>query len=377
MTELHWLPTIPDWRPRLRAPGPADPATAWDRRRRAGQRAAELRADQRAGRDGAPRAARRPGGLATKPVRLAVLGSATLTHLLPAIRVAGLRRGIWIDTYENDFGQYLQELSDPELGAARVQADRGAAVRWTRYHLTAGVTAGHGRRRRRRRAGRDHRTGSAKPGGWRARRSAARSSSRPRCRCTCRCWATTNTGCPARAPAFLARLNDGAARPWPRRTASICSRSTTAPRATASRAWHDPALWHRSKQEVAPPAAPLYGDLVGPLARRQAGPVVQVPGARPRQHDVGRRHRRRRAWRASRSARAVALGEAYVAFQDYARELQPARRDPGGVLQERRGQRAGAVREASGDGAAARPTSPASSPTGRTRPATSARSPRN
>src|SRR6202034_3002120 len=55
-----------------------------------------------------------PAGIATKPVRLAVLGSATLTHLLPAIRVAGLRRGIWIDTYENDFGQYAQELSDPE-----------------------------------------------------------------------------------------------------------------------------------------------------------------------------------------------------------------------------------------------------------------------
>ncbi len=48
------------------------------------------------------------------------------------------------------------------------------------------------------------------------------------------------------------------------------------------------------------------------------------------------------------------LGEAYVAFQDYARELTPARRDPGGVLQERRGQRAGAVREASRHGAEAR-----------------------
>ncbi|MBV9248485.1 MAG: hypothetical protein JO227_04470 [Acetobacteraceae bacterium] len=41
----------------------------------------------------------RPPQVATKPVRLAVLDSCTLTHLLPGIRVMGLRRGIWIDTY--------------------------------------------------------------------------------------------------------------------------------------------------------------------------------------------------------------------------------------------------------------------------------------
>ncbi len=29
MTELHWLPTLPDWRQRLKAL-PSDPATAWD-----------------------------------------------------------------------------------------------------------------------------------------------------------------------------------------------------------------------------------------------------------------------------------------------------------------------------------------------------------
>ena len=43
----------------------------------------------------------------------AVLGSSTLTHLLPAIRVGGLRRGLFISTYEGNYGQYLQELADP------------------------------------------------------------------------------------------------------------------------------------------------------------------------------------------------------------------------------------------------------------------------
>jgi FkbH-like protein len=54
-----------------------------------------------------------PPDLATRPVRLAILGSATVDHLLPGIRVGALRRGIWVDTYVAEFGQYMQELADP------------------------------------------------------------------------------------------------------------------------------------------------------------------------------------------------------------------------------------------------------------------------
>ena len=48
-----------------------------------------------------------------------------------------------------------------------------------------------------------------------------------------------------------------------------------------------------------------------------------------------------------------ALGEAYLAFQHYARDLGAPRRHPGGLLQERRGERARAVHQPSGDGAQA------------------------
>ena len=58
---------------------------------------------------------RPPSELPGKPVRLAILGSSTLAHLHSAVRIGGLRRGIWIETYENDYGQYLQELVDPGL----------------------------------------------------------------------------------------------------------------------------------------------------------------------------------------------------------------------------------------------------------------------
>ena len=46
-------------------------------------------------------------------VRLALLGSSTVDHLLPAIRVAGLRRRLLIDVHKGAYGQYRQDLLDP------------------------------------------------------------------------------------------------------------------------------------------------------------------------------------------------------------------------------------------------------------------------
>jgi FkbH-like protein len=46
------------------------------------------------------------------PIRLAVLASATVDHLAPAIRVAGLRRQLRIEVQIGPYGQYRQELLD-------------------------------------------------------------------------------------------------------------------------------------------------------------------------------------------------------------------------------------------------------------------------
>ena len=85
-------------------------------------------------------------------------------------------------------------------------------------------------------------------------------------------------------------------------------------------AWHNPALWHRSKQEISPLAAPMYGELVGRLlAVRQGrsykclvldldntlwGGVIGDDGLDGIVLGQG-----------------SALGEAFVAFQDFCREL--------------------------------------------------------
>lgn len=47
-------------------------------------------------------------------VRLAVLSSCTIDHLLPAIRVAGLRRGMRFEVYKSGFGQYRQDILAPD-----------------------------------------------------------------------------------------------------------------------------------------------------------------------------------------------------------------------------------------------------------------------
>ncbi|MSP02594.1 MAG: HAD-IIIC family phosphatase [Acetobacteraceae bacterium] len=316
MTDLHWLPEMPDWRARLR--GLADrPGSVWDNAvSLAGARINFVLTnalDETLRRSmSAP-----PEGVATKPVRLAVLGSSTLTHLLPAIRVAGLRRGIWIDTYENDFGQYWQELSDP---ASALHAFKPTAVLLAldSHDLTAGVTAAM-----------DIETANA-----------ALSEVTERIRATWR-LARETLGCPilhqAALPvhlpilgnnehraagsraAFLTRLNARLRVMAEEEGVDILAIDDRAAR-DGLRAWHDAGLWHRAKQEVSHAAGPVYGDLVGRwVAAKQGrsfkclvldldntvwGGVIGDDGMEGIELGQG-----------------SPLGEAYAAFQTYAREL--------------------------------------------------------
>ena len=141
---LHWLPADDGWRARLKAfrSGSAASRETWAE----AIAIAKLRLDFTATNalDQAVQArfsAGPPAGLTTKPVRLAVLGSSTTNHLIPAIRVAALRRGIWVTVYETNYGQYFQELVDT---ASDLYDFKPTTLLFAldAFELSQGVTAG-------------------------------------------------------------------------------------------------------------------------------------------------------------------------------------------------------------------------------------------
>lgn len=56
-------------------------------------------------------------------LKLGILGSNTLDHLLPSIRIAGLRRGLIIEVYVAPFGGYIQEILNPSSGLWAFEPD--------------------------------------------------------------------------------------------------------------------------------------------------------------------------------------------------------------------------------------------------------------
>ena len=113
MLELSWLRTLEGWRERLTALSSQPPTNVWaELVALAGYKLGFLetiRLDKILQKHFG---AHPPEGYAFKEVRLAILGSSTIDHLLPGLRVAGLRRGLWITTYATDYGTYLQEVLD-------------------------------------------------------------------------------------------------------------------------------------------------------------------------------------------------------------------------------------------------------------------------
>ena len=316
MTDLHWLPTLPDWRQRLKAL-PSDPVTAWD--------TAVTLANARMNfvlTNALDEVVRRvlpngPDTLATKKVRLAVLGSSTLTHLLPGIRAAGLRRDIWIDTYENDYGQYLQELSDPDSPLHEFKPT-AILVALDAYHLTAGVTSGM-----------DADSAIAALDEMQDRIKEIWRLARDAWHCPIIQQAVLPVHLPVlgnnehRLPGsrawFVTRLNASIRTMAEAEGVDVLAVDDRAARDGLGK-WHDPALWLRAKQEISPTAGPIYGDLIGRLlAAKQGrsfkclvmdldntlwGGVIGDDGLEGIALGQG-----------------SPLGEAYTAFQEYAREL--------------------------------------------------------
>jgi FkbH-like protein len=268
LDQLRWLPERPDWRVRLRALAGA-PHDIWPE----AVTLANTRLDfvRTNALDSVIRqhyAAAAPTGLGTRPVRLAILGSSTLAHLHAPIRVAGLRRNIWIDTYETDYGQYQQELLDE---ASALHAFRPDAVLFAfdSRHLTQGLHAA---------LNADDAAAALEDAKslilrcWRAARQAFNC---PVMQQTLLDVFTPLMGgnehaLPGSRSRFIGALNAAIREMAVAEGVDIVGLDQAAARDGLA-AWHDPALWHRSKQEVSPVAGPTYGELVARLIAARQG----------------------------------------------------------------------------------------------------------
>jgi FkbH-like protein len=192
------------------------------------------------------------------PLRLAILSSCTVDQLVPGLRVAALRRGIRLDVYRPDYGQYRQALLDPKSFLDRFQpqvivfsfdarvvvgnnfiADTDAAQKYLEDKLNELIDL------------------------WRVARDRFGAQ------------VIQQTVLPVfpnllgesehrvlGAPAAMirtanAKIRDAAAI----ENVDILAIDTHVQRDGIS-AWHSEPLWQRAKQEITPAAAPLYGDLV-------------------------------------------------------------------------------------------------------------------
>jgi FkbH-like protein len=195
----------------------------------------------------------RPHLSRTPPVRLALIGSSTLAHLVPAIRVAAVRRGFWVDVLEGHYGMYRQELVESKSDLHSFKPDV-VLIALDAHHIAAGDSS-----------------------------SAAASLALMQS-----CWKLAKEDLRATViqqtilPVFPALMGNNEQH----METSPCSviaeinyqlRSAareagvhllaidTLAQTSGIRTWFDPALWHRSKQEVHPTTSPLWGDQVGRL----------------------------------------------------------------------------------------------------------------
>ena len=314
--ELYWLPPPPDdWRACLRALGTASDARTWsDLIGLANARIDSLGTMQLDRRLMALFRDTPPPGLSTKPVRLAVLASSTVDHLLPGIRVGALRRGIWLDVYTCDYGQHAQELMDRQSRLHDYKPDT-VLFALDAHHLVKGFEPT---------ASADH----------------VQHQLDQLCATIAQQWriAREHFGCSViqqTLPPIFPRLFGNNEFRLPGSPARVIQSLTDRLRTLAEAeqvdllaiddsiardglgAWHDAALWHRAKQEIHPAAAHVYGDLLGRLlAARQGrshkclvldldntlwGGVIGDDGLEGIVLGQGN-----------------ALGEAYIAFQHYA-----------------------------------------------------------
>jgi FkbH-like protein len=268
--DLHWLPPPPaDWRARLRALAAATPdRRAWEEAVGLARHDLSFQATNALATVTGRLFGETPADPATPVERLAVLSTSTTTHLLPALHVGALRRGILLVARENDYGLYRQALVEEPSWLVDF-APTAVLFALDAEHVARGVAECADLDARRRLLDRflaDLR------GLWRIAgdRFGARVLQQTIVPRFPRFVGNNEHRDPGSAAAFVdavdARLREIADAD---RVDLVAVDDRIAIDGLA--AWYDPTFWFRAKQEIALPAAPMFGDLVGRLVAARRG----------------------------------------------------------------------------------------------------------
>jgi len=202
------------------------------------------------------------------PIRLAVLGSSTVDHLSPAIRVAGLRRRLLIDVHSGAYGQYRQDLLDPtsslhQFAAQAVlfsltarEAIAGVSLTATVAEVDETIARFIGELR----------------SSWRKAREISNAGviQQTFIDVTEPLFGSYDRFVPGAPARIVARLNDRVCEAAAQDGVLLLDVAHASERDGID-AWFDQGRWLQGKLEIAPQAAPLYGDMVARLLAAQRG----------------------------------------------------------------------------------------------------------
>jgi FkbH-like protein len=202
------------------------------------------------------------------PVRVALLSSATTEHLLPSIRVAGVRHGLLFDVHSGGFAQYRRELLDPASALHAFRPDVIVLSLSARQAIGAlPITAGDAE---------VERALAEQVEDLQALWNAARS--------TFGAVVIQQTFLDVFEPVFgsfdrvvaaaparvVTRLNDLVARAAAQAGVLLLDVAQASARDGID-AWYDVARWLQGKMEIAPHAAPRFGNLLARVVGAQRG----------------------------------------------------------------------------------------------------------
>ncbi len=261
---MNWLPPPQDFRGRLAAAGGRlEALAALGRTRLSFLETLQLDAAlARAPED-------RDSGL--EPVRLALLASGTVDHLLPGIRVGGLRHGLRIAAHAGGYGQYRQELLDPG-GLAAFRPDAVLLALAARDFLGAVPLAAPA-------AAADAAVAAAVAdlrALWaRARGLGALVVQQTFLDLEPPLFGGLDAGVPGAPARLVQRLNAAVAEAAVAEGVLLLDLARVAARDGLD-AWHDPGRWLQAKMEITPQAGPLYGELVARLLAAARGKSRKV-----------------------------------------------------------------------------------------------------